>query len=106
MGNRLRLVSDGGEFQQQETTRSGTHPQTSASSTQLGIAPKRLTRVGRILTAMRAAARDESGAVTAEYAIVIMAGVAFAGILVAIIRSDAIRTILVGLVENALGTGG
>ncbi|QIK64870.1 DUF4244 domain-containing protein [Leucobacter viscericola] len=50
--------------------------------------------------------QNEEGAVTAEYAIVIVAAVAFAGILVAIMRSDTIRTMLVGLIENALGTGG
>ncbi|MBL3687989.1 DUF4244 domain-containing protein [Leucobacter zeae] len=49
---------------------------------------------------------DDRGAVTAEYAIVIMAAVAFAGLLVAIMRSAEIREMLVKLVENALGTGG
>lgn len=56
-----------------------------------------------LLTALR---RDESGAVTAEYAIIIMAGVAFAGVLVAIIRSKEIRDMLVTLVQNSLGIGG
>lgn len=50
--------------------------------------------------------RDERGAITAEYAIVIMAAVAFAGLLVAIIRSDEIRGMLVKLVEDALGAAG
>lgn len=49
---------------------------------------------------------EERGAVTAEYAIVIMAAVAFAGLLVAILRSDEIRAMLVQLVENALGAAG
>lgn len=49
---------------------------------------------------------DERGAVTAEYAIVIMAAVAFAGLLVAIMRSSEIRAMLVQLVENALGAAG
>lgn len=53
---------------------------------------------------MRALVDDERGAVTAEYAIVIMAAVAFAGLLVAIMRSSEIRAMLVQLVENALGT--
>lgn len=48
---------------------------------------------------------DERGAVTAEYAIVIMAAVAFA-LLVAIMRSSEIRAMLVQLVENALGAAG
>lgn len=54
----------------------------------------------------RSLRRDERGAVTAEYAIVIMAAVAFAGLLVAIMRSSEIRAILVQLVENALGAAG
>ena len=49
---------------------------------------------------------EEKGAVTAEYAIIIMAAVAFAGVLVAIIRSEQIRELLVKLVENALGSAG
>lgn len=51
-------------------------------------------------------AQDERGAVTAEYAIVIMAAVAFAGLLVAILRSAEIRAMLVQLVEDALGAAG
>ena len=61
--------------------------------------PTRFGEVRRVLV-------DEQGALTAEYAIVIMAAVAFAGVLVAIIRSEQIRKMLVDLVENALGTGG
>nr|WP_029746662.1 DUF4244 domain-containing protein [Leucobacter chironomi] len=49
---------------------------------------------------------DERGAITAEYAVVILAAVAFAGLLVAIMRSAEIRAMLVQLVENALGSGG
>lgn len=49
---------------------------------------------------------DDRGAVTAEYAIVILAAVAFAGLLVAIMRSDEVRAMLVGLVQNALGAAG
>lgn len=56
------------------------------------------------LTRRRAAAlfADESGAATAEYAITTMAAVAFAGLLVAILRSDEVRGILMGLVQRAL----
>lgn len=50
--------------------------------------------------------QDERGAVTAEYAIIIMAAVAFAGLLVAIMRSSEIRAMLVQLVQNALGSSG
>lgn len=49
---------------------------------------------------------EDRGAVTAEYAIVILAAVAFAGLLVAIMRSSEIRAMLVQLVENALGAAG
>lgn len=60
----------------------------------------------RVSPRLRRLLDEERGAVTAEYAIVIMAAVAFAGLLVAIMRSEEIRVMLVGLVENALGTGG
>lgn len=45
---------------------------------------------------------DDAGAATAEYAITTMAAVAFAGLLVAIMRSDEVRGILTGLVRRAL----
>ncbi|MEV8250445.1 DUF4244 domain-containing protein [Microbacterium sp. NPDC076768] len=45
---------------------------------------------------------DESGAATAEYAITTMAAVAFAGMLVVIMRSDEVRGILTDLVRRAL----
>ncbi|WP_426181243.1 DUF4244 domain-containing protein [Microbacterium sp. TWP3-1-2b2] len=56
------------------------------------------------LTRARAASlfTDESGAATAEYAITTMAAVAFAGLLVVIMRSDEVRGILTDLVRRAL----
>jgi len=45
---------------------------------------------------------DEAGAATAEYAIATMAAVAFAGLLVVIMRSDEVRGILTDLVRRAL----
>lgn len=56
------------------------------------------------LTRHRAASlfADESGAATAEYAITTMAAVAFAGLLVVIMRSDEVRGILTDLVRRAL----
>lgn len=48
----------------------------------------------------------ERGAVTAEYAIVIMAAVAFAGLLVVIMRSSEVRGLLTQLVEDALSSAG
>lgn len=50
--------------------------------------------------------RDDRGAVTAEYAVVIMGAVAFAGVLVAIMRSGEVRAFLLSLVEQALGSAG
>jgi Flp pilus assembly pilin Flp len=56
------------------------------------------------LTRRRAAAlfADDTGAATAEYAIATMAAVAFAGMLVLIMRSDEVRGILEDLVRRAL----
>ncbi|GAB3275635.1 DUF4244 domain-containing protein [Microbacterium sp. MEC084] len=45
---------------------------------------------------------DDTGASTAEYAIVTMAAVAFAGVLVVIMRSGEVREILTDLVRRAL----
>ena len=49
---------------------------------------------------------SSDGAATAEYAIVTMAAVAFAGLLVAIMRSDQVRGMLMDLVQRALTFGG
>ncbi|WP_442928283.1 DUF4244 domain-containing protein [Microbacterium sp. MMO-56] len=56
------------------------------------------------LTRHRAAAlfADDTGAATAEYAVATMAAVAFAGLLVLIMRSDEVRGILTDLVRRAL----
>jgi Flp pilus assembly pilin Flp len=56
------------------------------------------------LTTARAGALflDDRGAATAEYAIATMAAVAFAGLLVLIMRSDEVRGILTDLVRRAL----
>jgi len=51
------------------------------------------------------AARDD-GAATAEYAIATMAAVGFAGLLVVILRSDAVRAMLTDLVQRALTFAG
>lgn len=45
---------------------------------------------------------EETGAATAEYAVATMAAVAFAGLLVVIMRSDEVRGILTDLVRRAL----
>lgn len=56
------------------------------------------------LTPRRAAALydDDTGAATAEYAVATMAAVAFAGLLVVIMRSDEVRGILTDLIRRAL----
>lgn len=55
---------------------------------------------------IRTFARDERGAATAEYAIVIMAAVGFAGLLVVILRSGEVQAILTDLVQRALNSAG
>ncbi|RFT36767.1 hypothetical protein CG399_06420 [Bifidobacteriaceae bacterium NR015] len=47
----------------------------------------------------------DSGAVTAEYAVVIIAATGFAALLVAILKSDTVRTTLTDLVKKALKIG-
>jgi Flp pilus assembly pilin Flp len=61
-------------------------------------------RLGEIPAAKRL--RDETGAATAEYAIVIMAAVGFAGLLVVILRSGEVQAILTDLVQRALNSAG
>lgn len=48
------------------------------------------------------AAEPERGAATVEYAIVVVAGAAFAGVLLAVIRSGFAKTLLTDLIKNAL----
>ncbi|EEH64537.1 hypothetical protein HMPREF0044_0274 [Gleimia coleocanis DSM 15436] len=48
----------------------------------------------------------EAGLVTAEYAVGIVTAVAFAGLLLAIIKSDSVRQILFGIIQNALSVAG
>jgi len=44
----------------------------------------------------------ERGSATAEYAVVMLAAVAFAGVLVAVMKSGEVQALLVGLVRGAL----
>jgi Flp pilus assembly pilin Flp len=60
----------------------------------------------RLIRMLRDVHRDESGAATAEYAIVIMAAVGFAGLLVVILRSGEVQAILTDLVQRALNSAG
>lgn len=47
--------------------------------------------------------RDDEGSATAEYAIATLAAVGFAGLLVAILRGDEVKSILAELIKRALG---
>lgn len=46
--------------------------------------------------------RDDAGMNTAEYAVGTLAAVAFAGLLLAVLTSDTVRSALEGIVERAL----
>jgi hypothetical protein len=63
------------------------------------------SRGRRALGALGRSWRADDGAATAEYAIVIMAAVGFAGLLVVIMRSDEVRGVLSDLVRSALTVG-
>ena len=56
----------------------------------------------RIRTLM---AEPEEGAATAEYAVVLVAATGFAAVLVAILKSDAIKTLLTNIIKQALKAG-
>lgn len=51
---------------------------------------------------LRRRLRDDRGSATAEYAVVILAAVAFAGVLVTVMRSGEVQSILTELVRGAL----
>ncbi len=55
--------------------------------------------------ALRLRACGEAGMTTAEYAIGTLAACTFAALLIAVIRSPAIRSALTGLITTALGLG-
>jgi len=54
------------------------------------------------VTGLRRRLSDDRGSATAEYAVVILAAVAFAGVLVAVMRSGEVQAILTDLVRTAL----
>jgi len=49
---------------------------------------------------------SESGMSTSEYAVGIMAACTFALVLLGVVRSDAVRSALTGIVQSALGLAG
>lgn len=76
-------------------------PSTSSRTSQEQLNPHLST--GELI---RAGLEDpEAGATTAEYGIVMMAAVGFAGLLVVILKSEEVRQMLLGIVQAALSTG-
>jgi Flp pilus assembly pilin Flp len=71
------------------------------------LVPRPLRRASRGSWRARTSAwlADDTGAATAEYAIVIMAAVSFAGLLVVIMRSGAVQATLTDLIQKALTVG-
>ncbi|PFG37232.1 uncharacterized protein DUF4244 [Flavimobilis soli] len=69
------------------------------------------TRVGRVAARARArwgravAHGRDAGLATAEYAVVLIAAVGFAGLLLVILSSNEVRGTLLGLVQRALAVG-
>ena len=57
------------------------------------------------LTAARVRGLGEQGMTTAEYAVGTMAAVAFAGLLLVVVRSGPVKSALSQLIVSALGTG-
>lgn len=51
---------------------------------------------------MRLKKLDDRGMATAEYAIVMLAAAAFAGLLMLVLRSDTVRDMLTNIVQQAL----
>ncbi|WP_084104721.1 DUF4244 domain-containing protein [Demequina sp. NBRC 110056] len=55
------------------------------------------------MTLLRRALREDDGMATTEYALVTVAAAAFAGILIALIRSDEVRELLANILRSAFG---
>jgi Protein of unknown function (DUF4244) len=55
---------------------------------------------------LRARLTADEGSATAEYAIATLAAVGFAGLLVVILRSDAVRAALTSIIQHALSIPG
>ncbi|KIP52787.1 DUF4244 domain-containing protein [Leucobacter komagatae] len=96
------------ESEEQAILRSLGFPVAGAASAEPGAVrgPRAWFARARGAARAREFAADERGAVTAEYALVIMAAVAFAGLLIVIMRSEEVRSMLLSLVQNALGSAG
>ena len=64
------------------------------------------TRSGWRRLVARVRRRPEAGMTTAEYAVGIMAACTFALVLLGVVRSDAVKGALAGIVQSALGLAG
>jgi hypothetical protein len=58
--------------------------------------------VERDVLAVEPATDPEAGLATAEYAIATVAAVGFAGLLIAVLKSDTVRGLLEGIISSAL----
>lgn len=67
---------------------------------------RRSAAIRRTLAHFWVRVSDDRGSATAEYAIATMAAVGFAGLLVVILRSDAVRGMLTDLIHRALSFAG
>jgi hypothetical protein len=64
-------------------------------------------RLTRQLTRLTTSISDrDRGMTTAEYAVGIMAACTFALVLLGVVKSDAVRSALAGIVQSALGIAG
>ena len=70
----------------------------------VGRAAGRAGRLSRRLVGRARTGVHDAGMATAEYAIATLAAVGFAGLLVVILRSDEVRSLLLGIVRRALSS--
>jgi len=63
-------------------------------------------RLNRRMARRVTLARRDVGMTTAEYAVGIMAACTFALVLLGVVKSDAVRSALTGIVQSALGLAG
>lgn len=68
------------------------------------VALTRRTRDDLLRRWRAAAERAEAGMSTAEYAVGTIAAVAFAAVLIAVVKSDTVRSALEGIISSALST--
>jgi hypothetical protein len=72
----------------------------------MGIPEESGSTMKQWMRTVRRLAAIETGSATAEYAIATLAAVGFAGLLVVILRSDAVRGMLTDLIHRALSFAG